>query len=550
MRRGVRRGVVVLVTIAATALALLPTGRRDPAGAAEPLRLTVGTLGSIGSLDPRRGDSDIAREVWKLQYPTLTSLDPKTLETAPGLAGSWSPTPSGKGWIYKLRRGLTWSDGQPVTADDVVYSIRDGAADAWPYANVVGASFLGGLTARALDSQSVQVTPNDIDRRLPGLLVHVVPEHVFTKVADLDTDLEALGVSDGTWHVTARTRDSVQLDANAVPSGPALQQIVFRTYPDARALIDALDKKQVDVASGLPDSDVDRLSARSDVTVVHASDGSQLILRFRLRDEKIRQAVSLAIDRTALVADAVHGVGTPGVVPVIAYGKTWALEDSAVQSLTASLDAQPGRARQLLAKVPAAARKITMGVSFGHPQTREVATLVRRALAPIGIEVTIADTDDSEGTYSTADMLVLPNVVTDNPYYPYDALDRISCDCARAQHVPSTDYTELVDLTHARLQRLTGEARVVGLFEPDTLQAFHTDNVTGFLRDPEIRRLVAFGPTVAQYSQLTAAPPPPGEQMSNTAYAVGAVVLLAMCLAAFAFAAWIRRRVVRNEGAP
>ena len=49
------------------------------AAPAEPLRMTVGTLGSIGSLDPRVGNSTIAREVWKIQYPTLTAPDPIVL---------------------------------------------------------------------------------------------------------------------------------------------------------------------------------------------------------------------------------------------------------------------------------------------------------------------------------------------------------------------------------------------------------------------------------------------------------------------------------------
>ena len=82
------------------------------------------------------------------------------------------------------------------------------------------------------------------------------------------------------------------------------------------------------------------------------------------------------------------------------------------------------------------------------------------------------------------------------------------------------------------------------MFEPDTLQAFRTDNVSGFLRDPEIRSLVVFAPTVAQYSQLIAAPPPPGEQLGNTSYAVGAVIVLVLCLAAFFVATWVRRRFV------
>src|SRR5258705_466534 len=87
-----------------------------PSGAANEGRVTLGTLGAIGSLDPRHGDSPIAREVWNLEYPTLTAVDPKTLDPAPGVASGWGPTKNGRGWVYTIRKGLTWSDGKPVTA--------------------------------------------------------------------------------------------------------------------------------------------------------------------------------------------------------------------------------------------------------------------------------------------------------------------------------------------------------------------------------------------------------------------------------------------------
>ena len=380
-------------------LALASVGGAHPAAGAGPTGLTVGTLGKIGPLDPRHGFSKIAKEVWNLQYPTLTSLDPTTLDPAPGLAVAWTPAPGGRGWIYKLRPGVTWSDGQPVTAADVVYSINHGGD--WPYTYLpVGDSFSSRLSAVALDARSVQVTPTDVRDDLPGLLVHVVPEHVFSKVSNLDSNLSALGVADGAWRVTARTPDSVQLDAARASGGSAPQQIVFRTYPSANALVDALAHKQVDVVSGLPDSDIARLMALPDVTVDHASDGRQFLLRDRLGNERDRQAISLAIDRTALVADAVHGVGTAGVVPLIARGATWALDDPTAQSLTDALDAQPNRSRRLLADAPPLGRKLTLGVSFRDPVARRVATPVQRALAAVGVDSTIENTDENDGVSS------------------------------------------------------------------------------------------------------------------------------------------------------
>jgi len=330
-----------------------------PAHADAPLRLTVGTLGPIGSLDPRTGTSQVAHEVWNLQYPTVTALDPKTLDPAPGLAQAWAPAPNGLGWIYTLGPGVQWSDGRPVTADDVVASVgRAGAG-----------------RARALSPRKVEVD----GRSTPDLPVNVTPQHVLGSVPDLDQNLRALGVADGMWHVTARTNESVELDATR-PGGPALQQIVFRTYPDADALIHALDRGDVDVVSGLPAADAARLESMSNVTVDPAPDGTQYQLQANLPDDNVRKAVSLAIDRTDLVAQTVDGIGTPGAVPIFGRGTALSLDPATTDQLDAALDAQPDEARRLLAGRP-------------HPDRLRLAALI--GLAGVGFEKQLVLSHDS-----------------------------------------------------------------------------------------------------------------------------------------------------------
>jgi len=521
----------LVVAMLAFGFAFAPTGSAHRAGAAGPLRMTVATLGRIGSLDPRHGDSVIAREVWNLQYPTLTTLDPQTFDPAPGLAAAWSPLADGRGWIYDLRPGLTWSDGQPVTAADVVYSFDEARDDRWPYA----AGMFDGLNARALNSHSVQVTSTLAEHLLPGLLVHVVPAHVFSKFADLDTNLAKLGVSDGPWHVVGATADSVELDATNGPAGPALQQIVFRTYTSAGTLIDALAHRQVDVISGVPVSDLGRLETLPHVTVDHASDGTQYFLIDHLGNARVRQAVSLAIDRTELVTQTVDGIGTPGVVPLIASGASWALDDTTVESLTAALDAQPDRARQLAVTTPPIAK-----LTFAAPAdatSEQVATFIRNALAGVGIQTTTSSADNP-----TVDLsLQHATIATD----PTAMLRGLTCDICTAtfrQYSSTTDATTRLDAAHLMLQHAVAQATVLGLFQPDTLQAFRNNRFAGFLPEPQQRSLVVFGPTVAQYSELSAAPPPPGEGSSDTTYAIGAVIVLALCAAAYGAAAWIRHR--------
>jgi peptide/nickel transport system substrate-binding protein len=531
---------LIAVLLCAFGITAASSATTRAAGAAGPLRMTVGTLGSIGSLDPRHGSSEIAEEVWNLQYPTLTSLDPQTLDAAPGLATGWSPTPGGHGWIYNLSHTLTWSDGKPVTASDVVYSLEHARDGRWPYAVVAGVSSLSGLTARVVNPHSVAVTSTGSDP-LPGLLLHVVPAHVFSTTPNLDANVARLGVADGTWHVVAKTDDSVELDATAGAAGPALQQIVFRTYPNASALLDALSKKQVDVVSDVPDSDLGRLEAIPNVTVDHAGNGTQFLLRDRLTNARDRQAISLAIDRDQLVTSAVNGVGTPGVVPIVARGSQWAPDDATVQSLTASLDGQPGRARQVLSGAPVTRRLVVSIPS--DPVGRKVGAFVRNALHAVGVETTAVDSDVSEvGNRPPPDLVVYRGFITDDPF---TALRLISCDaCSQDPNPPPSTLPAQLATVQRTLAATTAQATVVGLFQPDTLQAFTSDRLTGFLPEPQDRSLVVFAPTVAQYSRIGAAGPPPGEQSSNTTYALGAVLLLAICGATLWVASRIRAHYV------
>jgi len=492
----VRRAIPVLGAL----LAGLGSLALAPAAAGPPLRLTVGTLGPIGSLDPRTGTSQIAHEVWNLQYPTLTGLAPKTLDPAPGLAQAWTPAPNGRGWVYTLRPGLRWSDGRPVTPDDVASSVERARFG----------------TARVVGPRAIEIT----GPTAPGAPVNVTPAHVLSRVPDLNQDLHALGVADGPWHVTARTNDSVQLDATR-PGGPALQQIVFRTYSDPDALIRALDHGEVDVVSGLPATDATRLGSMSNVTVDHAPDGTQYLLRDSLPDARVRRAISLAIDRTDLVAKTVDGIGTPGTVPIFGRGTAFNLDQSTVDRLDASLDAQPDEARRLLADNPHPDR-----VHLAAPadaSSRRVARYVAAALAGVGLPT------DVVGEHEAADL----------------ELSRSSTS-GRVLSVLNgpLDYSDAVAAEHAAIEQATRSARLVGLFQPDTLQALRSDNVAGFLRTPQVPSLVVFAPTTTQYLQLIKAPPPPGEQASTTTYVVGAIGVIVLCGAALAVAAWIRRRLV------
>ncbi len=133
-------------------------------------------------------------ELWNLQYATLTDLAADDFATTPGLAESWS-SEDGKKWTYVLREGLEWSDGTPLTAEDIEYTINRSREEEW----LNHTSTVQNLTAEATDERTVVVTSSVNDPKLPGLSAYIVPKHVYEKIpADEITKYEALdGVASG-----------------------------------------------------------------------------------------------------------------------------------------------------------------------------------------------------------------------------------------------------------------------------------------------------------------------------------------------------------------
>ena len=82
-------------------------------------------------MNPLIGVTVAAYEAWNIQYATLTDKAADDFHTIPGLAESWKGSKDGKTWTYKLRDGLKWSDGKPLTAEDVAWTINTSRDEEW-----------------------------------------------------------------------------------------------------------------------------------------------------------------------------------------------------------------------------------------------------------------------------------------------------------------------------------------------------------------------------------------------------------------------------------
>ena len=88
-------------------------------------RFVIGISASPKTFNPLFAFDGTSDSVVHLLFATLVDVDWATQQPGPGLAESWSVAPDQKTWTFKLRQGVRWSDGVPLTADDVVFTWND-----------------------------------------------------------------------------------------------------------------------------------------------------------------------------------------------------------------------------------------------------------------------------------------------------------------------------------------------------------------------------------------------------------------------------------------
>ena len=258
-------GALVAVGLAATMLiGLWPQAPGSVPGASAADKSTVTILaGSPASLDPaKHGDLGSASYVSQL-YETLTAVDP-TLTVRPALAESWTVEDAGQRVTFTLRPGLTFSDGTPLTAADVVHSWRRLFAPGDPSplaslaANIVGArALLSGqssdvatLGVRAEGDRTVVV---DLERG-GGDLPAIVSGAPFAVVPPSATNAEivpdpATFVGSGGYVLSAVEQDAFVLTANPHywAGKPAIETARMLTTLTGGGAVDAFAAGDVDV---------------------------------------------------------------------------------------------------------------------------------------------------------------------------------------------------------------------------------------------------------------------------------------------------------------
>ncbi|HWD03462.1 MAG TPA: ABC transporter substrate-binding protein [Amycolatopsis sp.] len=332
----------------------------------QPKVLRVALTTGIDHLNPFTASLAASTQVGRFIYEFLTIPSAEKAEAAPALAESWTTSPDKLTWTFKIRQGVKWSDGQPVTAKDAAFTFQRMLDD--ETARTANGNYVANFqSVSAPDDTTLVIKTKAVQATMDLLDVPIVPEHIWAPIKDLTDpktdDLSVVGVSDGPFQLTDyKQNEYVKFKANksywrGAPKVDELQLLVFK---DVEAAVNALKQGEVDVINRLTPTQFDALKGQPDIATNKAPGRryNEINLNFgvedvtnkpigngnpALKDLRVRQAIAEAIDPKTIVDKVMGGYGQlgGGVVPPIYSTYHW--------------DPAPGEARKF---DPAAANKL------------------------------------------------------------------------------------------------------------------------------------------------------------------------------------------------
>ena len=221
----------------------------------ERLTFTVGQLQDIDSLNVTVGILVIDYEIWNLIWPTLTNMAAKDFSPEPGMAECWTSSADGLTWTYKMRTGMKWSDGEPLTADDVEYTIDRANDEEWNS----HVSITANLTAEVVDETTLTITTSGARPEAP-LTGRVHRPQAHLREASPPTTCPTTPAEDklggGPFMLDeVKKGEFVRLVRNPNWYGkkPAMDEVIFRFYADDNAQFQALKSGEIDAVDEVPE---------------------------------------------------------------------------------------------------------------------------------------------------------------------------------------------------------------------------------------------------------------------------------------------------------
>ena len=366
--------------------------------------IVEGSIGDASNLIPMLSTDSTSHSIGALCYNGLVKYD-KDIQIVGDLAESWDVSPDGLIITFHLRKGVKWHDGHPFTADDVLFTYRVTIDPKTPTA--YSGDFLKVKKAEVLDPHTFRVT---YDKPFAPALMSwgaaVMPKHLLDGKDITKSPLARRPVGTGPYIFREwLTGQKIVLISNPeyFEGRPYIDGFVLRIIPDMATMFLELRAKGIDMMNLTPlqyTRQTENPFFRKNFNKYRYLSFAYTYLGYNLRnplfaDRRIRQAISYAINKEAIIQGILLGYGQPATGPY--KPGTWAHNPDVKK-----YPYDPQKARALLAE---AGWKDTDGDGIldrsGQPFTFEIITnqgneiraktaeIIQKHLAEVGMQVKI-----------------------------------------------------------------------------------------------------------------------------------------------------------------
>ena len=305
--------------------------------------VVIGMRSEPSSIDPYFHNLGPNNAMLGQIFDRLTDWTPGMDKIIGRAAGSWKPI-NDTTWEYKLQKGLKFHDGSDLTVDDVIFSYK--RADAYEGGNSSFRTYTKGKTLKKIDDHTLHIITESPYPLMPNDTTTVMimsSEAKGTGAADKNNGISAKDFNDGTAAIGSgpykfvewKKGDRIVLekfDGYQGPLGQPWDKITFKFIKAEPARVAALLAGDVDMIDNVPTSDIERLKSEPKVSLSSGVSNRVIYLhmdQFRdnspfvttkdgepmdknpLKDARVRKAISMMINREAIVARVMEGVAIP-----------------------------------------------------------------------------------------------------------------------------------------------------------------------------------------------------------------------------------------------
>ncbi len=342
------RWQILIVFLALIAIAVLLLGRQPVIQAETPQPVTggiytEGLIGEMGRLNPMFDQlNSVDRDINRLLYSSLIQYDSEGIPQ-PGLAESWGINQDRTEYNFLLREDLLWHDGEPVTTDDIAFTIELLLDPAFPIPEDQRTLWEAVEVIPQNDVQMQFKLPEPFAPFLDYLTFGVLPVHLLSGLdagAILESDFNLQPIGTGPYKfdrflIDAGEITGVVLLANEdyYEQRPFIEQIVFRYFPDEISAIEAYQSGEIMGLGQIEDSILPEALREPELNLYTVRLPTFSLIYMNLDNDdvpffqnvSVRQALMYGLNRQWLIDRIMDGQAIQANGPVIPG--TWAYYD-------------------------------------------------------------------------------------------------------------------------------------------------------------------------------------------------------------------------------